>query len=167
VIGVIALAESRTPGPEAARRASLARLWAGVVAIAGVAIVLSQTVYTEFDSHRVVEPWVADAIILVISGVLLERAFRREAGAYVLAAAFGVVVALTDFNFSYFAEASGTEVALLVEGLLLIAIAVGAERVSRRVTTPPDVDGPDAPQSPPTEPGPEPAPASEPEAASG
>jgi hypothetical protein len=66
--------------------------------------------------------------------VLLQRAFRRESGAFVLAAALGVVIALTDFNFSYFAEASGTEIALLVEGLLLIAIAFAAERVSRRVT---------------------------------
>jgi hypothetical protein len=145
VIGLIALAESRGAGAEAARRASLARFWAGIVAIGGVASVLTQTVYDANGfGNRVVEPWIADVIILLISGVLLERAFRRGAGAYVLAAAFGVVLAFTDFNFSYFAQASGTELALLVEGLLLIAIAFGAERLSRRVGGSRPDDGPDA-----------------------
>jgi hypothetical protein len=170
VIGLIALAESRVAGPEAARRASLARFWAGIVAVAGVASALSQTVYDGTGySHRIVEPWIADVIVLLISGVLLERAFRRGAGAYVLAAAFGVVLALTDFNFSYFAQASGTEVALLVEGLLLIAIAFAAERISRRVGAPRSDDGPgdaeplssDVPPDSGPEPGPEPEPAGE------
>jgi hypothetical protein len=175
VIGVIALAESRSPTAEAARRASLARLWAGVVAVAGVASVLSQTVYDESgNSHRVMEPWMADVIVLLISAVLLERAFRRESGAYVLAAALGVVIALTDFNFTYFAQASGTEVALLVEGLLLLAIAFGAERISRRVGRSPADEGPDTPEPPsdqaesappPVDEGVEPAPG--PEAVSG
>jgi len=144
VIGLIALAESRGAGPEAARRASLARFWAGIVAVGGVASSLSQTVYDESGfGHRVVEPWIAGVIVLAISAVLLERAFRRESAAYVLAAAFGVVVALTDFNASYLAPASGIEVALLVEGLLLIAIALGAERIRRRVReVPPDVAPP-------------------------
>ena len=175
MIGVIALAESRSPSAEAARRASLARLWAGVVAVAGVASVLSQTAYDESgNGHRVMEPWMADVIVLLISAVLLERAFRRESGAYVLAAALGVVIALTDFNFTYFAQASGTEVALLVEGLLLLAIAFGAERISRRVGRSSADDGPDAPEAPPAEPDPEPPrtdegvePAPGPEAASG
>ena len=166
VIGLIALAESRSPGAEAARRASLARLWAGITAVAGVASALSQTVYGDFGDRRVVEPWIADVIVLVISGVLLERAFRRGAGAYVLAAAFGVVLALTDFNFAYFAQASGTEVALLVEGLLLIAIAFAAERISRRVGASPSDDDTGDPEPPPTdeeiEPVPEPTPGPEP-----
>jgi hypothetical protein len=177
VIGLIALAESRGAAPEPARRASLARFWAGIVAVAGVASALSQNVYHDSGfSHRIVEPWIADLIVLLISAVLLERAFRRGAGAYVLAAAFGVVLALTDFNFSYFAQASGTEVALLVEGLLLIAIAFGAERISRRVARPPADDSPDpvkppAPGAPPdAEPAPpdaEPEPQSAGEGASG
>jgi hypothetical protein len=143
VIGLLALAESRNPAPEAGRRASVARFWAGIVAVGGVASSLSQTAYDESGfGHRVVEPWVAAVIVLAISAVLLERAFRRESAAYVLAAAFGVVVALTDFNASYLAPASGIEVALLVEGLLLIAIALGADRIRRRVRdTPPEEPG--------------------------
>jgi len=164
VIGLIALAESRGAGPEAARRASLARFWAGIVAVGGVASSLSQSIYDGSGiSHRVVEPWIADVIVLLISAVLLERAFRRESAAYVLAAAFGVVVALTDFNASYLAPASGIEVALLVEGLFLIAIALGAERIRRRVRdAPPSGDEPSPPP-----PGDEPSPPPEPEADAG
>jgi len=64
-----------------------------------------------------------------------------------------VIIALTDFNFSYFAERSGTELALLVEGLLLIAIAFAAERITRRVSgsAPPQTP----PEAPPAGPDPE------------
>jgi hypothetical protein len=116
----------------------------------------------------------ADVIVLLISAVLIERAFRRESGAYVLAAALGVVIALTDFNFTYFAQASGTEVALLVEGLLLLAIAFAAERITRRVGRSRADQDPDAPEPPSANPDSEPPPADEgvgpapgPEAASG
>jgi hypothetical protein len=134
VIGLIALLEDRGSGAPAARRAALTRFWAGVVAVVGVATAVMRTEFGDDSAHRVMEPWISDLIVLAVSAVLLQRAFRRESGAFVLAAALGVVIALTDFNFSYFAEASGTEIALLVEGLLLIAIAFAAERVSRRVT---------------------------------
>jgi hypothetical protein len=133
LIGLIALAESRGAGAGAARRATVARFWAGIVVVAGVSMALTRTECGPDACSRVLEPWVADAILLVVSAVLVERAFRRESGAFVLAATLGVIIALTDFNFSYFAEATGTEVALLVEGLLLIAIAIAAERISRRV----------------------------------
>jgi hypothetical protein len=159
VIGLIALLEDRGSDAPAARRAALTRFWAGVVAVVGVATAVMRTEFDDAGSHRVMEPWIADLIVLAVSAVLLERAFRRESGAYVLAAALGVVIALTDFNFSYFAEASGTEVALLVEGLLLIAIAFAAERVTRRVTRrrPDDGEGPSAPPPlPETEPEAEP-----------
>jgi hypothetical protein len=159
VIGLIALLEDRGSDAPAARRAALTRFWAGVVAVVGVATATMRTEFDDAGSHRVTEPWIADLIVLAVSAVLLERAFRRESGAYVLAAALGVVIALTDFNFSYFAEASGTEVALLVEGLLLIAIAFAAERVTRRVTRrrPDEGEGPPAPPPlPETEPDAEP-----------
>ncbi|HET9347278.1 MAG TPA: hypothetical protein VFO05_16415 [Candidatus Limnocylindrales bacterium] len=145
VIGLIGLRESRGGSNASERRATLARFWAGVVAVVGVATAVMRT---EFDgageSHRVLEPIVGELIVLGVSAVLIERAFRRESGAYVLAAALGVIIALTDFNFSYFAERAGTEVALLVEGLLLIAIAFVAERLTRRVgrSSPP---GPETP----------------------
>src|SRR5262245_449515 len=133
VIGLIALAEDRDPSPAAGRRAALSRFWAGVVAVGGVATAVMRTEFDDAGPHRVIEPWIADLIVIAIAAVLLERAFRRGSAAYVLAAALGVVVALTDFNATYFAPLSGNEIALLVEGLLLIAIALAAERISRRV----------------------------------
>jgi hypothetical protein len=133
VIGLIALVEARTSGEAAARRATLARFWAGVTAVSGVAVAVTRTECTEVGCARALEPWVAAMIVLIVAAVLLERAFRRESGAYVLAAALGVVIALTDLNATYFAPTTGNEVALLAEGLLLITIAVVAERVTRRI----------------------------------
>jgi hypothetical protein len=133
VIGLIALAEARGAGDAAARRAALARFWAGVVAVAGVATAVMSTECSDVGCARVIEPWIADVTVLVVSAVLIERAFRRGSGAYVLAAALGVVIALTDFNVTYFAPSTGNEVALFAEGLLLIAIAIVAERLSRRI----------------------------------
>ena len=133
VIGLIGLVESRGASAAAGRRAALARFWAGIVAVVGVATAVMRTVFDAGGDHRVIEPIVGELIVLAVSAVLVQRAFRRESGAYILAAALGVIIALTDFNFSYFAERSGTEVALLVEGLILIAIAFGAERLSGRV----------------------------------
>jgi hypothetical protein len=132
-IGLIGLAESRGASASAGRRAALARFWAGIVAVVGVATAVMRTEFTDVGGHRVIEPIIGELIVLAVSAVLVQRAFRRESGAYVLAAALGVIIALTDFNFSYFVERSGTEVALLVEGLILIAIAFAAERLSRRV----------------------------------
>jgi hypothetical protein len=133
VIGLIALWESRPGGPEAGRRAALARFWAGIVAVVGVAASVMRTEFSFPGGGRIIEPWIGELIVLAVSSVLVERAFRRGSGAFVLAAAVGVVIALTDFNFSYIAPAGSTELALLIEGLLLIAIAFGAERLSRRV----------------------------------
>lgn len=142
VIGLIGLAEARGGTPDAGRRAALARFWAGLVLVVGVATSVMRTVYAPEtgEGHRVVEPWIAELIVLGISAILVERAFRRGAGAFVLPAAIGVIWALTDFNFSYVSKVGGTEVALLIEGLLLIAIAFAAERIGRRVSatgTPP------------------------------
>jgi hypothetical protein len=158
VIGLIALLESRSRSAAAGRRAGLARFWAGLVAIAGVATALMRSEYNGAGFQRVIEPWIADVIVLAVSAVLVERAFRRESAAYVLAAALGVVVALTDFNATYVAPTSGIEIALLVEGLLLIAIALGAERIRRRVRDSPPSEPPGEPGEPGGDVGPPPSP---------
>ena len=61
----------------------------------------------------------------------MERAFRREATSFIYAAALGLIVALTDINVSYLADS--TSAALLVEGLILLAVGLGADRLRRRV----------------------------------
>ena len=71
------------------------------------------------------------AAVLVLSAVLVERAFRRDATSFIYAAALGLILALTDLNLSYLS--SNTEVALLIEGLILLAVGVAADRLRRRI----------------------------------
>jgi hypothetical protein len=86
------------------------------------------------ESVRVLPPWVSVLLILGVSAILVERAFRREAGAFVFAAALGLIIALSDLNATYVVPAGGTEIALLVEGLLLLAAAFAAERLAGRIS---------------------------------
>lgn len=134
-IGMFGLAEARDRSAPGVRRAALTRFWAGVVLVAGVAYSVMRSFYDESanESVRVLPPWVSVLLVLGVSAILVERAFRREAGAFVFAAALGLIIALSDLNASYVVPAGGTEVALLVEGLLLLAAAFAAERLAGRV----------------------------------
>ena len=136
IIGLVGLREARSgehdhdPGP--ARRAAVSRFWAGLTAVIGLATAVSRSIYLGNGEYgRVLEPWVGDLALLVLSAVLIERAFRRDATAYIYAAAIGLIVALTDFNVSYLSDS--TEVALLIEGLILLGVGVAADRLRRRV----------------------------------
>jgi hypothetical protein len=60
-------------------------------------------------------------------------AFRTGATAYLLPAAIAVVGGVTDLNATYVAGQKGTAVALLVEGGILIAAGVAADRLRRRI----------------------------------
>lgn len=137
LIGLIGLREARSaePGPNstASRRAGISRLWAGLVAIIGLAsAVMRSGGYLAGDDYgRVLEPWIGDLGLLIVSIVLIERAFRREAAAYIYPAALGLVVALSDFNFSYLSE--NTETGLLIEGIILLGAGFAADRLRRRV----------------------------------
>ena len=77
------------------------------------------------------EPWIGDLALLVLSAILVERAFRRDATSFIYAAALGLMIALTDFNLTYLS--GSTEVALLIEGLILLAVGVVADRLRRRI----------------------------------
>jgi hypothetical protein len=134
ILGLVGLAEARTADedPAAGRRASLTRLWAGLVAVIGLATsVARQGPTSRFEFSRIVEPWIGDLAILVLAAVLVERAFRRDASTFVYAAALGLIIALTDFNFTYLS--SSTEVGLLIEGVILLGAGVGADRLRRRI----------------------------------
>ncbi len=75
-----------------------------------------------------------------MSAVLLGLAFRREAPAYVIAAAYGIILALTDANRAYVAsEGTGAAVPLLLEGAILVGVGFAADRLRRRIG--PDRDG--------------------------
>jgi hypothetical protein len=140
-LGLLGLYESRTPDAAAQRRAAVTRFSAGLVAVAGVALsVFREGSLGNGEYGRLLEPWIAEAAILAVSLVLVERAFRRDSSAFIGAAAIGLVTALTDFNFRYLT--SSVDVGLLVEGLILIGAGLAADRLRRRIErsrgTPPD-----------------------------
>ena len=128
-IGLIGLREARAVDDAAAqRRASLSRLWAGLLLVIGVSSALTRSAVTaDGDYQRVIEPWVVDAILVVIAAILIERAFRRGSGAFLVTGAFALIVALTDFNASYLT--SSIEAGLLVEGVILLGVGFGASRL--------------------------------------
>ncbi len=138
IIGFLGLREStvrRASGDAPGggdRRATLTRAWAGVVAVAGLASALSVSdIRPEGNFDRVITPWIMDAILLGLTAILVERAFRRRSSAFLLAAGIGLIVALTDLNFSYLS--GSPEFGLLIEGGLLLAVGFGADRLRRRL----------------------------------
>lgn len=135
LLGLYALAVVRADeGDEAAahRRATLVRAWAGLVAVLGLTTTLTRQTYLADDYQRVIPVWAADLAILALALVLVERAFRRDSGAFLLAAGVGFIAALTDFNFSYLT--TSTEVGLLVEGVILLGVGFVADRLRRRLS---------------------------------
>ena len=141
-VGFLGIREARHAGVDGAvwRRVALTRFGAGLIAIGGVASTLTQSGFKGSDAFgndsygRLIEPWIADVAILAIAVVLVERAFRRNSTAYILAAATGLIIALTDFNFSYLA--SSTYIGLLIEGVILLAVGIGGDRLRRRLSRP-------------------------------
>ncbi len=134
IVGRVGLREADAAGtdPAAGRRASLTRLWAGLVAVIGLATSVTRSDYLSAGEFgRVIPPWIGELAILVLAAILVERAFRREASTFVYAAALGLMIALSDFNFSYLE--SSTELGLLIEGLILLGAGFGADRLRRRI----------------------------------
>jgi hypothetical protein len=150
-VGLIGRREAASGTIDADRRAAMSRAWAGFLAVVGVtgAVLISRYDPSTFESQRVLEPVVGDLLILVVGAILLERAFRREASAFVFPAALGAIIALSDLNASYLAKATSTEVALLVEGVILLVAGFGFERLRRRVAGGPDDSTPTSPESEP------------------
>lgn len=135
LIGFIGLVEAaratRDGDAAAARRAATSRFWAGITAVLGLASAVTQSAEVNGEYGRVLEPWMGSLALLLLSAVLIERAFRRDATSFIYAAALGLIVALTDFNVSYLSDS--TDVALLIEGLILLGVGLGADRLRRRI----------------------------------
>jgi hypothetical protein len=138
LIGLIGQAEARAAGRGdigAERRAAVSRFWAGLVAVIGLATsVTGSEAKPNGDYGRVMKAWIGELSILVLCAILLERAFRRDATAYVYAAALGLIIALSDFNFTYLSDT--TEVGLAIEGAILLGVGFIADRLRRRVGRP-------------------------------
>jgi hypothetical protein len=137
-LGLLAVREAGARRDSAAapgapgRRATLTRFWAGTVAVAGLASSLSTSgEIGNGEWGRIVTPWIMDGALVVLAGILVERAFRRHSGAFLFAAGVALIIALTDFNFSYLS--SSVELGLLIEGGLLLAVGFGADRLRRRL----------------------------------
>ncbi len=145
-IGLLGLAEARGAGrssdPTSSSRAAVTRFWAGVLAVVGLWSAVSRSGTSAVGEGRVLEAVVGDMAMLILCAVLVERAFRRDATSYIYAAALGLIVALTDFNVSYLSDSAAA--ALLVEGLILIGVGIGADRLRRRIRQ----GGPTAPADP-------------------
>ena len=137
LLGILGLLEAHRGrrDPDAQRRAGVVRLWAGLIAVLGVFYAVTQTTPTsDLGSSRALEPAIGDIAVLIVAAILLERAYRRESNAYIFAAAIGCIVALTDLDGSYL---SGTpDLALLLEGVILILVGFGAEALRRRLNGP-------------------------------
>ena len=134
LLGIFGLIEARSSAdPATGRRAAMTRLWAGITAVAGLAMAVSASAYDPQTGEwgRVLEPWIGDLALVVLALILVERAFRRGANTFVYAAALALVIALTDFNFSYLSES--TEVGLLIEGLILLAAGFAVSKLRRRI----------------------------------
>jgi hypothetical protein len=145
VLGLLAVAEDRADARRAVeddgrddhaaarRRSTLIRAWAGLVAVWGLASAVTQSWYTsDFAYQRVIPAWLADVAILVLAIILVERAFRRDSGAFLVAAGIGFVTALTDFNFTYVSESR--DIGLLLEGGILLGVGFIADRLRRRMS---------------------------------
>jgi hypothetical protein len=128
-IGEEAPIEATPAEAAAARRGRVTRLVAGLTAVLGA---MSGLWLTGSDG-RALEPFVADGVLIAISGVLLAISIRFGSLTYLLPAATGFIGALTDLNARYVAQQTGTGMALLLEGLILLGTGVVAEQLRRRM----------------------------------
>jgi hypothetical protein len=133
-LGLLGLFEARTGRTDAAaaRRAALTRFYAGLVGVIGLATAVTRNGSLGNGEYgRTLEPWIGDLALLVFAAVLVERAFRRNANAFIVAAGLALIVALTDFNFSYLSQS--TDLGLLIEGAILLAVGFAGDRLRRRL----------------------------------
>jgi hypothetical protein len=136
--GLIALLEARRAarptGSESERanahaRANFTRFFAGMTAVLGTLNAVGQG--NPFD--RVIPLWLGDLAVIAVALVLIVIAFRRNAIAYLIPAAIGVIGALSEINATYVASQTGVGVALLLEGVILIGVGFVADRLRRRL----------------------------------
>jgi hypothetical protein len=73
------------------------------------------------------------AIIVAVSGVLLGLAVKRQSVGYLWPGGLGVFIALSWLNAEYLAVESGLWIALLVEAAVLFGVALGVNRMGRRL----------------------------------
>ena len=138
---------SRNPDEDArARRGRVTRLIAGLTAVFAV----TAGAMVSGNEGRALPAWLGDLAILAVSGILLALAIRFGSLAYLLPAALGLIVALTDLNSQYVVERTGVGAALVVEGLILIGAGLVAERLRRAMARRRMAPGGEPPIAPPS-----------------
>lgn len=136
--GVMGLreADDQNDGP-GMRRAALTRMWAALTVVIGVAVAVTSSGPLPGGGRewgRILEPWTADLALGIVAAILIERAFRRGSAAYLAGGGLALIIALSDFNASYLTDSVQT--GLLVEGVILLAIGFGANRLRSRLVRP-------------------------------
>jgi hypothetical protein len=141
LLGMLGLAESRSERTGAGGRAALTRFAAGMTLILGTSTaVFASGPTANGDWDRLIPALIGDAILVGVSLILLERAARRSASAFIYPAALGIIIAATDLNATYLA-ASSPWFALLVEGAILLGAGLAADRLRRRIVHERPADG--------------------------
>lgn len=112
------------PGHEA--RDAVARIGIGGIAVLGSAV----AALAEYDwsssrgGEPIFGPWLAAGIMLGVAGVFLAAARVSGSRIHLVTAGAAIVVGLTYLNVEFVADAVGAPMALLVEGLILLGVAV-------------------------------------------
>jgi hypothetical protein len=123
-------AAGATDDPSHWRRLTLTRFWAAMtVVVGGSTAVLGWG----FAGGRGLAPFLGDALLLTGSGAIAVFALRVGSFAYLLPVGLAVLIALTDLNGTYVVASTGLGGALLLEGLVLIAVGWGIEMLRRRL----------------------------------
>lgn len=124
----------RGPGHEA--RSAVARVGIGTIVVLGSATAALATY--DWSSSRggepIFGPWLAAGIMLGVGGVFLAAARLSGSRIHLVTAGVAIVVGLTYLNVELVAEAVGTPMALLVEGLILLGVAVLGWAAGRVIT---------------------------------
>jgi hypothetical protein len=115
-------------GVEGRRR--LGRLAVGLTAVGGTALgALAYGYYGE----PVIEPYLGAGILAILGFALVALANRLGAVDYVWSGGLAIFGALTYLNAQYLAVETGLWIALLAEGLLLLAVGFGTRLVAARI----------------------------------
>ena len=88
---------------------------------------------SSLSGQPVLEPILGAAIVLALSGALVALAVNRVSVGYLWPGGLGVFIALSWLNAEYLAVESGLWIALLVEAAVLFGVAIGVQRLGRRL----------------------------------
>lgn len=148
-LGMAVLLVVLDPQPRTTGRTRLGRIAVGTTVVLGTAWAVAMrhdwNAGAGLAGEPVLEPVLGAAILLAVSGVFLLLAMRRADVGYLWPGGLGVFISLTWLNAEYLAVESGLWLALLTEGVVLFGVALGVNRLGRRLRSVDKGVGPEAP----------------------